>query len=240
MGGRPEGRGTWNIKPRHGSSVQLWAMSCSGSLPGVEVVVTVAQVWKRPLSSLLFTLLGHTNPLPVRAGGDVFCRFIFGVTYATEGKVGLRGLSLTVFIRNREQQKSKHFGRWMQIMKSCWTVEQSWWCRLKMCQRPFWKHPKIITFGWDARLSSALGNWVEKQQTNRIYMTENLQKEAKSALCLWASWSVQTGAVWETPLISESAETIRAKPSPASSSFQVFHQPHISEVANRPSRLSFS
>ena len=47
-----------------------------------------------------------------------------------------------------------------------------------------WKLPKIITFGADARLFSASGKWSEKQQTNRIYMTEHLQKEAISAVIM--------------------------------------------------------
>lgn len=48
-----------------------------------------------------------------------------------------------------------------------------------------------------SRRQVVLGYWelTEKQQTNRIYMTENLQKEARSALCLRSLWWVQTGAV---------------------------------------------
>ena len=101
MGGCPEGRGTWNIKPCHGGSAQLWALSCSGSLPGVEVAAGVVKVLKRPLSLLLFTLLGRTAPFHVRAGGNVFVTFFWNHRCA-EGKVGLCGLCLTVFIQNRE------------------------------------------------------------------------------------------------------------------------------------------
>lgn len=103
-GGCPEGWGTWNIKPCHGSSAQLWALSRSGSLSGVEVAGGVAQVWKRFLSSLLFTLLGHTTPLRVQAGGNVYVTLLLKVTDTTEGKVGLCGVCLTVFIRRAVEE----------------------------------------------------------------------------------------------------------------------------------------
>lgn len=42
----PEATRSWNIKLCHGGSGQLWALSCSGSLPGVEVAAGM-QVWKK-------------------------------------------------------------------------------------------------------------------------------------------------------------------------------------------------
>lgn len=63
-------------------------------------------------------------------------------------------------------------------MLSGWTVSMM---QTENVSASLWKRPKIITVGADARLFSAPGNWVERQQTNRIYMTESHQKESGSA-----------------------------------------------------------
>lgn len=179
-GGCPEGRGTWNIKPCHGSSAQPWALSCSGSLSGVEVAAGVAQVWKRFLSSLLFSLLGHTTPLHVQAGGNVYVTLLLESRTLQKGKLAYEALVWPC--SSREQKELKHFGRGMQITRSCSVPEQSLECRREMCNHPFWTRPKIITVGTDAKLFSAAENWAEKQQTNRLYITENHQKKATSVV----------------------------------------------------------
>lgn len=62
-------------------------------------------------------------------------------------------------------------------MLSGWTVSMM---QTENVSPSLWKRPKIITVGADARLFSAPGNWVERRQTNRIYMTESHQKESGS------------------------------------------------------------
>ena len=52
---------TWNIKPCHSSSAQLSALSCSGSLSGVEVAAGMAQVWKKGSSAHSASLLRDTH-----------------------------------------------------------------------------------------------------------------------------------------------------------------------------------
>lgn len=93
----PEGRGTWNIKPCHGSSAQLRALSCSGSLSkgrggsgggtGLEKVPLLT-----PSQSCG---THHCTPC---ARWKCLCHFTFGITDITEGKVGLWVFCLILFI----------------------------------------------------------------------------------------------------------------------------------------------
>lgn len=52
----------------------------------------VAQVWKRFLSSLLFSLLGHTTPLHVQAGGNVYVTLLLESQTLQKGKLAYEAL----------------------------------------------------------------------------------------------------------------------------------------------------
>lgn len=124
MGGCPEGRGTWNIKPCHGGSAQLWALSCSGSLPGVEVAAGVAQVWKKDPQLAPLHSSGTRNPLPVWVDGNVFVTLFLESRTPQKGKLAFAAFVWRPSSRTESNTNYKRSGRWMQMTVLCSTAGQ--------------------------------------------------------------------------------------------------------------------